>query len=84
VYALDIKTSARRTLVRLGESDFRRVDEAIQRLAVMPRPPGCLKLKGWKPPAWRIRVGDFRVIYTVDDGERLVTVMTVSHRSHAY
>ena len=67
-----------RQLDRIHQPDFNRVREAILRLEDDPRPPGCLKLRGFD--GWRIRVGDWRVIYHINDGERLVTIVAVRHR----
>jgi mRNA interferase RelE/StbE len=47
-----------------------------------PRPPGCKKLRG--RDAWRIRIGDYRAIYEIDDGRLIVTVITVGHRREVY
>ena len=52
-------------------------------LAEDPRPLGCKKLKGRKDQ-WRIRVGDYRVVYTIDDAKLLVEVTRVRHRSEVY
>jgi mRNA interferase RelE/StbE len=46
------------------------------------RPAGSLKLRGHE--AWRIRAGDYRVIYKIDDGAKIVTVVMIGHRSEAY
>jgi mRNA interferase RelE/StbE len=56
---------------------------AIDGLAVNPRPSGVKKLRGTRD-LWRIRVGDYRVVYRVDDSERLVDVSHVRHRREAY
>jgi mRNA interferase RelE/StbE len=48
-----------------------------------PRPPGCRKLKGGDKE-WRIRVGDYRVVYTTDDAQMLVEVTRIGHRSTVY
>jgi mRNA interferase RelE/StbE len=47
-----------------------------------PRPPGCKKLKG--RDAWRIRIGDYRAIYEINDGRLVVTVITIGHRREVY
>ncbi|MEI6084420.1 MAG: type II toxin-antitoxin system RelE/ParE family toxin [Verrucomicrobiota bacterium] len=52
-------------------------------MAVNPRPPGCKKLKGYHD-LWRVRLGDYRVIYSIDDRARAVDVNAVRHRSEAY
>jgi mRNA interferase RelE/StbE len=56
---------------------------AILELANVPRPQGCRKLVGSRD-RWRIRIGDYRVIYSIEDGGQLVTVLYVRHRSEAY
>jgi mRNA interferase RelE/StbE len=56
---------------------------AIDGLAANPRPPGVKKLRGTRD-LWRIRVGDYRVIYRVDDAKRLVDISHVRHRREAY
>ena len=55
----------------------------IELLATNPRPAGCRKLEGAED-LWRIRIGDYRVIYSVDDARRIVDVSAVRHRSDAY
>ncbi len=49
----------------------------------IPRPPGCKKLKGYKDQ-WRVRVGDYRVVYTIDDQKLLVEVTRIRHRRDVY
>jgi len=60
-----------------------RVIAAIQALATKPRPPGCRKLAGSKND-WRIRVGDYRVVYEIADQIRIVRVNRVRHRREVY
>jgi mRNA interferase RelE/StbE len=55
----------------------------LENLAFNPRPPGCKKLQGGENE-WRIRVGDYRVVYTIDDTKLLVEVTRIRHRSEAY
>jgi mRNA interferase RelE/StbE len=69
---------ARRELDRIHEPDFSRIAEAILKLEDDPRPRGCRKLRGLE--GWRIRVGDWRVIYHIDDEERVVTVVAIRRR----
>ena len=61
-----------------------RVDARIQALALTPRPIGAEALKGQDPPLYRLRVGDHRVIYAVDDKSRMVTVSRVRNRRDVY
>ncbi|HEY6339966.1 MAG TPA: type II toxin-antitoxin system RelE/ParE family toxin [Bryobacteraceae bacterium] len=60
-----------------------RILAGIEHLAVVPRPAGCKKLKGGDKQ-WRIRVGDHRIAYEVDDRTRAVDVTRVAHRREAY
>jgi mRNA interferase RelE/StbE len=60
-----------------------RVVHKIESLAGDPRPSGCKKLRGYKDQ-WRVRIGDWRVIYIVDDTARLVSVTRIAHRSQVY
>ena len=60
-----------------------RILKALRALADEPRPPGCRKLVGAQN-RWRVHVGDYRVIYTVDDAGREVEVVAVRHRGRAY
>jgi mRNA interferase RelE/StbE len=60
-----------------------RIDRKILALVDNPRPAGCKKLKGHKDQ-WRIRVGDWRVLYMIDDAAKLVIVTGVAHRREVY
>ena len=81
-YSLSILRRAQKELAQISHGDYERVVEAIRDLAVNPRPVGCRKLTGRE--GWRIRIGDFRVIYEVDDGQRSVTVLHVGNRRDVY
>ncbi|MDA8369686.1 MAG: type II toxin-antitoxin system RelE/ParE family toxin [Nocardiopsaceae bacterium] len=70
----------------LGKPDrpvARRVYAAVLALAEEPRPDGCRQLSGY-PGLWRIRVGDHRVVYTIDDGRLVVVAVRIAHRRDAY
>lgn len=82
MYALSILPSAQKELARLSDSDYRRVVAAIQGLATTPRPVGCKKLTG--SDEWRIRVGQYRVVYEIEDAALVVTVIKVGHRRDVY
>jgi mRNA interferase RelE/StbE len=82
-YRITFSRSAERELRRLDASVARRVLAAIERLAVNPRPPGCRKLVGSEND-WRIRAGDWRVIYTISDAALVVDIAAIRHRSDAY
>lgn len=61
---------------------FERVRDALRALAEEPRPAGCKKLQGRE--GWRIRVGDYRVLYTIDDAQKTVEVVHIGHRRDIY
>lgn len=82
-YALDIKQSARKELDALGDPLFTRIDRKILALADNPRPAGCKKLKGYKDQ-WRIRAGDWRVVYIIDDTAMRVSITRIAHRREVY
>jgi len=82
-YSLEVKQSALKELDALDDRLFTRIDKKILSLADNPRPAGCKKLRGYKDQ-WRIRVGDWRVLYIVDDEAKVVSVTRVAHRSEAY
>ncbi|MBI2866624.1 MAG: type II toxin-antitoxin system RelE/ParE family toxin [Chloroflexi bacterium] len=73
---------AQRQLHRLQSSVVLGLARAIDALAENPRPQGVDKLEGVQ--FWRIRVGDYRVVYGIDDNARIVTVVRVAHRREAY
>lgn len=64
------------------ERDYERLQEAVWELGGEPKPHGCQKLSG--RDGWRIRVGDYRVIYEVDEAAEEVTVLDVGHRRDIY
>ena len=82
-YHVTFARSARKELERLGASRRVRVFRRIELLGSNPRPAGCRKLEGAKD-LWRIRIGDYRVVYSVDDSRRAVDVSAVRHRSEVY
>jgi mRNA interferase RelE/StbE len=71
-----------RELSRLRKKDYERIAAAILRLGEEPRPANCQKMKG--RDAWRIRVGEYRVIYEINDQARIVTILDVGHRKEIY
>ena len=60
-----------------------RIMPRLERLATAPRPPGCKNLKGGDKE-WRIRVGDYRIVYEIDDTARIVDVTRIAHRREVY
>ena len=83
-YNLLIKPSAGKELESVGQKkDRRRIVARIQSLRSEPRPEGCEKLSG-KFELYRIRVGSYRVIYSIDDGAVEVHVVKIGHRKDVY
>lgn len=72
-----------RRLKNLPRPLIGRIASRLENLAVSPRPPGCKKLNGGDNE-WRIRVGDYRVVYTIDDAKSRVEVTRIRHRSAVY
>ena len=83
MYRVLLERGAEKDLSRLSSEIHQRLITAIQALATNPRPPGCRKLAGSKHD-WRIRVGDYRVVYEIADAIRIVRVNRVRHRREVY
>ncbi len=81
-YAVNILRVAQKQLAKIDQLQRERVTDAIFKLADNPRPPGCRKLSG--RPAWRIRVGAYRVIYEIEDDRLIVLVVTIGDRKDVY
>ena len=82
-YSVEITASAEKALARLPKDDMTRVVRAITALATEPRPGGCRKLEGHED-IYRIRVGLYRVIYSIDDRRIIVVVLKLGHRKDVY
>jgi len=82
-YRIDFARSARKQLESLPDAIATRVLARIEALVRTPRPNGCRKLVG-SDNLWRIRIGDYRVIYSIDDTRQVVDVNAVRHRREAY
>ena len=83
-YSLLPSKRAAGELASLPRDVIVRVDRAILVLTEDPRPPGCKKLKGKFREGYRIRVGDYRVLYLVDDTQHMVSIYRVGHRRGVY
>jgi mRNA interferase RelE/StbE len=81
-YSLKIKRSAEKELRAVPKKDLPRVIERIQSLAVNPRAPGHQKLSGHDQ--YRIRQGDYRILYTINDTDRVVEIIKIGHRREVY
>ena len=81
-YTVTSTPPAGREFAKLPAAVQPAIAAALRGLAADPRPPGCKKLKG--QPGWRIRVGDYRVIYDVEDSSQSVTITQIAHRRDVY
>lgn len=81
-YAVALSNAARQTLRRLDGSVRKRVVLRIEALEQEPRPVGCKKISGSE--LWRIRIGDHRVVYRIEDAQLVVLVVRVGHRREVY
>jgi len=82
-YTLTLARSARKELERFPASISDRILDRVEMLQENPRPSGVTKLRGEKN-LWRIRVGDYRVIYSIDEAHRVVDVSVIRHRRDVY
>ena len=81
-YEVQVRPAAMRALRRIADADRDRIQAAIGLLAEDPRPPSSRRLTG--SPAYRVRVGDYRISYTFDGGVLVVVVVTLGHRRDVY
>jgi mRNA interferase RelE/StbE len=84
MYVVIFKKSAEKELERLPTQVIRRIGKAIDTLTENPRPSGSKKLEGQKESLWRIRIGDYRVIYLVEDVIKIVEIRRIGHRKDIY
>jgi len=82
-YRVALTSSAERELKGLSKQLIARIISRLEDLAFNPRPQGCKKLHGGDRE-WRIRIGDYRVVYTIDDTKLMVEVTRIRHRSEVY
>jgi len=82
-YQVEVTKGAKKQLAALSPKDARRIDPRILLLEVDPRPPGSKKLQ-IEEDVYRLRHGDYRIIYKVNDAVSLVTVLRVMHRRDVY
>jgi mRNA interferase RelE/StbE len=81
-YDVHLMPAARKDLASLPATVKARIADALQKLADDPRPPGCKKLVSID--GWRLRVGDYRIRYLIDDDVKVVTVVWIGLRGRAY
>ncbi len=81
-YNIVIKPSALKELEEIPKKDRLRVAERIQKLGSEPRPQGCQKLSGQE--RYRVRQGVYRIIYSIEDQIRIVSIVKIAHRKEVY
>ena len=81
-YTIHLERRAERDLRRLPQEVVRRLDALFRQLAENPRPDGAVKLSGKTSSGWRLRVGDYRILYRIE-GSR-IEVYSIKHRRDAY
>jgi mRNA interferase RelE/StbE len=77
-YRIEVDDRARREIIRLPKSVIARIRDTVVALARDPRAPGAKRLTGRE--GYRVRVGDYRILYDIDDRSRLVRIYKVGHR----
>jgi len=82
-HELEITRTAEKKLQSLPLSDQQRVAAAMRKLATDPRPRGCRKLTGYDD-IFRIRVGRYRIIYSVEDSKLIILILKIGHRQDIY
>ena len=82
MYEVVFKRMAEKSIAQLPGNTYQRVTRAIDNLSEEPRAPGCIRLRGRDD--WRIKVGDYRVVYGIDDGRRMVEILHIAHRRDIY
>lgn len=83
VYSISYERSSAKELSKLDKPVARRIIKSVNKLGDDPRPPGCRPLVGYEG-LWRIRIGDYRVIYSIEDDNLIVLVVRVAHRREVY
>ncbi len=82
MYKIELRRLAQRTLDKLPKHDYEAVLIAVKALGESPRPRGVEKIKS--AGLWRVRQGDYRVIYSIDDSQRLVIIVRIGNRKEIY
>ena len=82
MYRVELRQRVQDKLDSLSESDREMVIDALLSLEENPRPRGVEKIRGKE--LWRVRKGDYRVVYDVDDNVKIVTVVRIGHRKDVY
>lgn len=84
MYQIRFKKKAQKELLNLPKSIIKTVVTSIDNLSSNPRPKGSKKLRGSKENLWRIRIGNYRVIYLIEDTVKVLVVRKIGHRKDIY
>ena len=84
MYKILFKESARKEFYSLPQKALIKISGVIDNLQQNPRPAGVKKLKGQSHPLYRIRIGDYRIVYSIDDSVHIVNITRVGHRKDIY
>lgn len=82
MYKLEVIPSAQKDLDNLERKFFEQIKNKISSLSSCPRPPNCLKLTAEE--GYRIKSGDFRILYRIDDKNKIIYVYRIKHRKESY
>ncbi len=82
MYKVELRRNAKKSLDRFQDQERHRIIAALLRLEQEPRPKGLEKIKGTE--LWRIREGDYRLVYHIDDEEKIIRVVRIGHRRDIY
>ena len=82
MYKIFLRGKAAKQLYRISPPHLNRLEQAIDQLAANPRPAGAKQLSG--QTGYRVRVGDYRILYDIDDDARQIIIYRVKHRREAY
>jgi mRNA interferase RelE/StbE len=83
-YTILFKKSAVKDLEKLPVKAIKEISNSIDKLAIQPRPIGCKKLKDSDENLWRIRVGNYRIVYAIEDKIRIIEIRRIGHRKDIY
>ena len=83
-YAVLLESRVERQVRNLPQNVRTRIDALLETLSGNPRPRGVTRLSGRESEGWRVRIGEYRVLYTIDDDARAVRVYRIAHRREAY
>lgn len=83
-YRIELRRQVQQTLNSISSPDYESVVEKLQELKKMPRPRGVEQVRGSNQILWRVRQGDYRVVYEINDLERVASVVKIGHQREIY